>query len=275
MSLTRSQRSQHLLRNENESVLIRSPWCHYGARTRDKCLRSCRTNLGSFWPPTDKMASWADAGHGRFQVRSNGSPGQVGQVKFGQVRTRTRSLVQAEKLWVGSVTLGVGSPLSCGSNIMVIHSSSKEPNFQFFVLVNLILQRYNFSACTHTYHLRVMTSPFIELEWIGQGKEYDIAKIPEHVWSQKTTIENAQCFILEQTVSSAEKSDGRILKTECEGSTETLLPTQRFKDIFLRICSSYRTLFFSLQSVLNVILWNLRGWIHVQTNWGYRPECHW
>ena len=48
---------------------------------------------------TDKTASWADAD--RFQVRSNGSPGQVGQVQFGQVRTR--SLVQAEKLWVGSV----------------------------------------------------------------------------------------------------------------------------------------------------------------------------
>ena len=33
-----------------------------------------------------------------------------------------------------------------------------------------------------------MASPFIEPEWIGQGKEYDIAKIPEHVSEAKKIL---------------------------------------------------------------------------------------
>ena len=33
-----------------------------------------------------------------------------------------------------------------------------------------------------------MASPFIESEWIGQGKEYDIAKIPEHVTEAKKQL---------------------------------------------------------------------------------------
>ena len=33
-----------------------------------------------------------------------------------------------------------------------------------------------------------MASPFIELEWIGTGKEYDIAKIPEHVSEAKKQL---------------------------------------------------------------------------------------
>jgi hypothetical protein len=36
-----------------------------------------------------------------------------------------------------------------------------------------------------------MASPFIESEWIWKGKEYYIAKIPEHVSEAKKTIENA------------------------------------------------------------------------------------
>ena len=33
-----------------------------------------------------------------------------------------------------------------------------------------------------------MASPFIELEWIGKGKEYDIAKIPKHVSEAKKQL---------------------------------------------------------------------------------------
>jgi hypothetical protein len=33
-----------------------------------------------------------------------------------------------------------------------------------------------------------MASPFIESEWIGKGKEYDIAKIPEHVSEAKNQL---------------------------------------------------------------------------------------
>ena len=35
-----------------------------------------------------------------------------------------------------------------------------------------------------------MASPFIESEWIGKGKEYDIAKIPEHVSEAKKQLLN-------------------------------------------------------------------------------------
>jgi hypothetical protein len=33
-----------------------------------------------------------------------------------------------------------------------------------------------------------MASPFIKSEWIGQGKEYDIAKIPEQVTEAKKQL---------------------------------------------------------------------------------------
>jgi hypothetical protein len=33
-----------------------------------------------------------------------------------------------------------------------------------------------------------MASPFIKSEWVGQGKEYDIAKIPEHVSKAKKKL---------------------------------------------------------------------------------------
>jgi hypothetical protein len=44
---------------------------------------------------------------------------------------------------------------------------------------------YNFSALVHAY---LMASPFIESEWIGLGKEYNIAKIPEHVSEAKKQL---------------------------------------------------------------------------------------
>ena len=71
--------------------------------------------------------------------------------------------------------------MPCKSAVRILpmanHSRSKQPRFQ--------ISFSNFSMFTsNSWPL----SPFIESEWIGQGKKYDIAKIPEHVSEVKKKL---------------------------------------------------------------------------------------
>ena len=124
----------------------------------------------------------------------------------------------------------------------------------------LVLQRYNFFClCSH------LSSPShdLSIHWIGV--DWAGKKIPEHVSeAKKQLLKIPDAVELEVMIPHNTMPLRDFLRYKLPTkSTEYRLNTY-----------SYRTLFFSLRSVLNVILRNFRGWIHVRTNWGYRPECH-